>query len=67
MPSQTTTSVTLRNLRNEYLFINEHSKDDRSTHIVLTDRNGKIIRSYDFPIPFKVFVRCMLKAGWTKR
>lgn len=59
-------TVTLRNLRNEYLFCTEPTYDDRSTHVVLTDRNGSIIHSYDIPISLKMCVYCMLKAGWKK-
>jgi hypothetical protein len=57
---------TFRNMRGEYLFISEHSYDDRSTHVVLTDRNGLIIRSYDLPISLKVTINVVRKTGWTK-
>jgi hypothetical protein len=59
-------TATFRNQSNEYLFVSEDPYDDQNTRIVLTDRNGSIIRSYDLPIPFNVTIRTMVKAGWRK-
>jgi hypothetical protein len=59
-------TATLRNHRNEYLFVPEDSYDDQNTHIVLIDRNGSIIRSYDLQTSLNVTIRTMVKAGWHK-
>jgi hypothetical protein len=59
-------TATFRNQRNEYLFVSEDPYNDQNTRIVLTDRNGSIIRSYDLAIPLNVTIRSMVKAGWRK-
>ena len=61
-----TISMTFRNSLNEYLFIAEHSHDNSSTHLVLTDRNGEIIRSYDLPLSLENCSQVVQKAGWRK-
>jgi hypothetical protein len=57
-------TVVFRNQRSEYLFLNSHTYDQYITGIVLTDRHGNIIRSYEIPISLKVATKAMLKAGW---
>lgn len=59
-------TITMQNKRNEYLFISKLYSDDAYTHVVLCDRNGIILRSYDLPIPLNVTKRAMVKAGWVK-
>lgn len=59
-------TITLRNHRSEYLFISKYYFDDEYTHVTLTSRSGRIIRSYELPISLKVCQRAMEKAGWKK-
>jgi len=66
MSQVTKNTVTFRNIRNEYLFISDHSYDYNCTHLVLTDRNGEILRSYKLPLSLNICVNAMFKAGWQK-